>query len=940
MSLSSPFSRSQTSVKSIPVTSLSLLDFLVPSLHTPSAKSLIRSKALREHHGRTDRGACSSANVERHFFSALVQVGTCPSHPKSRAHCRRRAPTAGLANTFPTSRSFATSIRSVQQPTRSHANHTQRSEETAIDERPDPGGGIYGRTQDHGVLQRGFFDYRFQQSSHLPQDFFNDVGRLQEHVQRQDPEDDGWDTNPTWPIHIPQEERIHTSDTPDLSGQLKLLDTVRELEEKLAQAKKKLQTSFRSQASLKPKAKAQADFDRSLTLGREDYKGLVDLYYYTHKNRFTPEAPDYSPTPQFLDDYSFKLSEDFAGPDAYARYYEDEENYESPLKELEKILKSKRLREVSIMQKFVDLLLDDHSSTRALFEVYQKLPSPGVAFLPRGVIRVFLQRMSTPSIKSKNAMLRYLSLIDDMQKAELPISRSEWSSAIYLAGRSFGRVTESDMTHAFKIWRQMEQEAGVTSSSVTFNILFDIAVRAGKYVIADNILQEMHSRGLRLNRLGRVSLIYYHGLRGDGDAVRKTYRDFVDAGEIVDTLVLNCVIASLMNAGEPAAAEQTYERMKDLQTRFIHKKRADGSDLIYKRYPGAPGVHMNRELASNSLGRVLWRAPHLRTVLPEHHTTLQDSMPLRPDHATFRAMIAYHANVSGDLNRLTVLLNEMVETFDISMRSVHFQLLFKGFALHGKQNDPDATWSIKKLDLAWDACRKAVKDARKDGGSRKTHPGALSLPTAKAATTQENATSPAQNPESPQPPRRKRLGAWSQLALELAAFPDDRNAPIKRVHAELFDEPDSSTKDFSNPFFTSASDSNLPQLSYRLGDSTLDHEEGEYVLPGPTESIHANHSSANEYSLHYSETPNHHDSQDPEDEEHPRRPEDIHLTRPLVCWLLRAYARCTGSRERVERVWNSVRLLWKAEDQEEMESAMRVLRRCVRGCDANGGYML
>ena len=62
---------------------------------------------------------------------------------------------------------------------------------------------------------------------------------------------------------------------------------------------------------------------------------LVDLYHYTHKKRFTPESPDYSPTPTFLEDYSFKLSEDFAPPRAYARYYENEEGYESPLKEVE-----------------------------------------------------------------------------------------------------------------------------------------------------------------------------------------------------------------------------------------------------------------------------------------------------------------------------------------------------------------------------------------------------------------------------------------------------------------------------------------------------------------------------------------------------------------------------------------------------------------------------
>ncbi|KAI9872860.1 MAG: hypothetical protein M1823_008065, partial [Watsoniomyces obsoletus] len=54
------------------------------------------------------------------------------------------------------------------------------------------------------------------------------------------------------------------------------------------------------------------------------------------------------------------------------------------------------MREISVMQKFVEILVNDRSSNRVLFEVYKKLPAPGVAFLPKGLIRLFLQRMSTP----------------------------------------------------------------------------------------------------------------------------------------------------------------------------------------------------------------------------------------------------------------------------------------------------------------------------------------------------------------------------------------------------------------------------------------------------------------------------------------------------------------------------------------------------------------
>ena len=784
----------------------------------------------------------------------------------------------------------------------------------------DPGGGQQRPSDEQSQASPAgpaFFDSHVQilsELSHLPQDFFDDVSRLQDQAQTPVSEHDGWDTNETWPIRMEPDAQDAEAATNALPEQLKLLNTIRELEDKVVQARWKLDLSLLRQARTRRAARMPSEHESdSLTLTAEDYKGLVDLYYYTHKNRFTPEAPDYSPTPTFLDDFSFKLSEDFASPEAYAKYYEDEEGYESPLKEVEQILKSRRLREVSVMQRFVELLVDDQSSNRALFEVYQKLPSPGVAFLPKGIIRLFLQRMSTPAVKTGKVMLRYLSLIDDMQKAKLPINRSEWSSAIYLAGRSFGKVTQSDMSHAFRIWREMEQEAGVRASNVTFNILFDIAVRAGKYPLVDSILREMHARGLRLNRLGRVSLIYYHGLRGDGDAVRKTYRDFVDAGEIVDTLVLNCVIASLMNAGEPAAAEQTYERMKDLQQRIITKKRAEGSDLVFKRYPGGGNVHMDRQLASNSLGRVLLRASRLRTVLPDHHTELQESMPLRPDFHTFKAMISHHANVSGDLDRLTVLMNEMAETFEIPLQALHFQLLFKGFALHGKTRDPDVVWNVKRLELSWEICRSLIKDTRNtraEGQSRYSMP---SLPSAKAAEIlQDNSLA------TQEAPKLQNISPWSAFVLDLASFPDERRQSIERVHAELFDDFKIRTTRFKNPFFSAPQQQpSLQESHYSLGNTTVDLAEGEYVLPTPAEAIHAE--GQNEVSHHLDE---------------------LRLTWSLVCWLLRAYARCTCSRERVERVWHAVRLLWHPEDEVQRQSVIRVLRRCLKECDLYGGHML
>ncbi|RMZ81440.1 hypothetical protein DV738_g2154, partial [Chaetothyriales sp. CBS 135597] len=787
----------------------------------------------------------------------------------------------------------------------------------------------------------GFFDShqtaKFAAGSTLPHAWFVDVANLQQKVRnasgdRERKERSEADSADGTDCRKEQTDAAgpsaESTASQRLGAQVKLLQAVRELETKLANAKADLASLLsRPQASpVQPDNQSSDGSPDVMTLTKEDYKGLVDLYYYTHMRRFGPDAPDHSPTPLLLHDYAFTLSEDFGPPDAFSHYYIDEDDYQSPLQEIDKALQSRQMREITAMQAFVDLLLDDHSSNKALFDAYKQLPSPGVSYLPSGIIRLFLQRMSTPWAKSEKAMLRYLSLIDDMQRANLPISRAEWSSAIYLAGRSFPRVTTHDMKFAFKMWREMEQEAGVQSHHVTFNILFDIAVRAGRFPIAQSMLKEMHDRGLKLNRLGRVTLIFYHGLREDGDAVRKAYRDFVDSGEIVDTLVLTCVMASLFNAGEPTAAEQIYERMKDLQKRFQLRQRPDGSETLYMRYPkGAHSHTIDHEMASNSLGRVLLKASHLKEVLPEQHQELQSIMPLTPNYKTFGTMIAHHANVSGNLDRLTVIMNEMVELFHLPFRPVHFQLLFKGFALHGSMNE-HSTWNLQRLDLAWAACKSTIKTAA--AASKRSKLGAAAAPPEPTlADVQDIETDgPAsQQPSQPALPKRRKLSPWNELVVDLALFPKQRRRDIERVHSQLFDD----DKHHSPP---SSSHSTKQETYYPLGlgHTDLDQEEGEYTLPSPVEAIEPHHQTIINSS----------DEHEANDAEERRAATEFRANRPMICWLLRAYATCSGRRDKLEEVWADARRLWRPLDENEKQSAYRVLRRCLRDCDRHEAFGL
>lgn len=715
------------------------------------------------------------------------------------------------------------------------------------------------------------------------------------------------ETSEDTPAKADQDDSIEPTEQ-ELVEQIHYLRTVRELESKLEKARHKLHLSMQRRDQKRKRAywqeEAYQDQQRvemmdltevemtpasrpTVKLKKEDFLGLVDLYFYSHRSRFLSESPDASPTPLQLDDYSFKVSEDFSPPtNAESDLVRDEEGTPvSPLHHVEMEIKIRKMNEIKVLQKLVDLLLDDYSSLGDLFRAYKALPQPGVSYLSGGVIRLFLQRMSTPWRKSENASLRYLSLLDDMQLARLPITAWEWSSAIYLAGQSFKNVSNSDVSAAFRVWRQMEKDAGVAARAVTFNILFDIAVKADKFVLAEELLREMHDRGFRLNRLGRVSLIYYYGKKGDGDGVRKAYRDFVEAGEIVDTLVLNCVMASLINAQEPAAAEQVYERMKGMQERLRRGRNGDGDEALFLKYPPPGPDKIGNEMASNALGRVLLKASRLRTVLPDHHDDLQSMMPLTPDAITYRVLMSHHAKTSGNVDRLTVLLDDMTRQFRIPITQMTFQLLFRGFAMHGGSDRSDAKWTQQRLHIAWAACVVCMNagKARNTGtGQKPFRLDLLSVKDAEAIAADDEKRAIEEASKRPKP---RKPTAWDTFIKQFASpYPE--------------------TKPFD--LYSTIINATEPEGEDEAGSGE------EYRLP------------------RVDLTPRITSAEETAD------PNSIQPTKHLVLWAIRAFTRCTASRSVLEDVWYQIQRIWRPSDVNEQAVAIRELRRALRYCDTHG----
>lgn len=335
-----------------------------------------------------------------------------------------------------------------------------------------------------------------------------------------------------------------------------------------------------------------------------------------------------------------------------------------------------------------------HISPESLFELYQALPAPRVPYLEAKTRHRFLRNLAIVEVKDEASMLRYLSVVEDMKFAAIPLSLYEWNSAIAFVGRWVAKTTEIEVEAALRMWRDMEHTADIKGNHVTFNILFDLATRAGKFRLAEKIYKEMQKRGLWFNRFHHVSMISYQGLQRNGDGVRLAYKELVESGEIVDSLVLNCVIRALMRCGEPQAAEQVYQRMKRLYA-------GQDESLLPPR----------EWTKRRKIGRSLVREAHETKRDPKKRAVYQKQSVVAPTLETYRVLIHYYACAAGDLEKAAVLLDEM-RWFEVPLHGAIFLSLFKGFSVHGGVRY--SAWSPEKLKSVWSAYLRAVDQGAED----------------------------------------------------------------------------------------------------------------------------------------------------------------------------------------------------------------------------------
>ncbi|OAG07365.1 uncharacterized protein CC84DRAFT_1163563 [Paraphaeosphaeria sporulosa] len=357
-----------------------------------------------------------------------------------------------------------------------------------------------------------------------------------------------------------------------------------------------------------------------------------------------------------------------------------------------------------LVDKLNALVKLDEPSHDDMWDAYRRLSEPRIVYLPRNTIHDMLHHLSIVERPGLDAMQRYLSILDDMKDAHIHIKRNEWTAATHFAGRYRGIVSADDLQSSLYLWRDMEQRANLKGSTVTFNVLFDIAVKAGKFTLAELFLKEMKARRLKFHRHFRVSLIYYHGVMQNGSGVRRVYQEMVQQRDIVDVVVMNAVIAALIRAGEPSAAEHVFERMKRLAAA------ASNGSLSYT-IPGGPTMTKSDRSwrGKRKLGlQLTYNGRNLaREQDPQGLKNLQDWAPIAPNSRTYSLLIRHEATSTGNIDRVNELLREMGYN-GVPLEGSIFIVVFHGFAQFGGVRY--SSWTRAKLEQTWTEYLQAVDD--------------------------------------------------------------------------------------------------------------------------------------------------------------------------------------------------------------------------------------
>ena len=305
----------------------------------------------------------------------------------------------------------------------------------------------------------------------------------------------------------------------------------------------------------------------------------------------------------------------------------------------------------------------------AVWALYKGLGSGSMRDLHPVIRHRLLAVMGNPEKKVASALLRYFALLEELRACKIPITRQQYNYALALAAGYVDTIKHEEWVNCMTIWKSFEESTEIRGNEFTFNILFNVATKAGLYDMAQNILQEIETRKLPLDRYYDVSLMFFHGVMGDLPGLLRAYQGMVDAREMIDIVALNCLLTGILRCGETAQALDIYAYMKELHSR----------SLVWDHY--FDRVMQKRLMKSFS---------RMAKSSPSMHRHFQNQVVVKPNKKTFQILIDHFAINKGDWDTTSSIIRDMAH-FRIATHGRVFLALFKAFARFGRL--PDTQWT-------------------------------------------------------------------------------------------------------------------------------------------------------------------------------------------------------------------------------------------------------
>lgn len=366
-------------------------------------------------------------------------------------------------------------------------------------------------------------------------------------------------------------------------------------------------------------------------------------------------------------------------------------------------------------------------------------------------------------------MERYFTLLNDCVAENVELKYWMWTSAVVFAGKWVRNTTTAQVKGAIETWMRMEDH-GHQANVMTFSVLFQIAVRAGRFALADAIFNELKARDLELDRFFRINVIYYAGERQDGDGVRQAFRDLVNAGEIVDTSVMNCVITALLRAGEFAPAEHVFYRMKSLhEQKFgIEAPREWQNKKQLAKLLNRTGQDLRREKEAHEAS---FFGAAFSSI--DKREKIQNASPIAPDERTYQILIKHHVYTSGELDKVKTYLAEMRAQEMRIHGSVYVHIL-RGFQAHG--GFQSSLWDRNSLEEIWKEILAEMK------------PFESAIEASEPAQVEE--VPRAEPEESRSPGISNESDNYDMLGAMMSDQHNSNPVPEPHLHAEIPDQPE------------------------------------------------------------------------------------------------------------------------------------------------------